>query len=150
MNSTVESTLLEMRVVADEGIELPAYKTAGAAGMDLCCAEDVSLAPMERRLVSTGLRIAIPDGYEGQVRPRSGLAIRHGLTMVNTPGTIDSDYRGEVGIILINLGQERVDLSKGERIAQLVICPVARAAVVRVDSLDETERGEGGFGSTGR
>jgi dUTP pyrophosphatase len=150
MNSTVESTLLEMRVVADEGIELPAYKTAGAAGMDLCCAEDVSLEPMERRLVSTGLRIAIPEGYEGQVRPRSGLAIRHGLTMVNTPGTIDSDYRGEVGIILINLGQERVDLSKGERIAQLVICPVARAAVVRVDSLDETERGEGGFGSTGR
>lgn len=127
----------------------PAYQTDGAAGLDLRAYEPVELAPLERRLVRTGVRVAIPPGYEGQVRPRSGLAVRHGLSMVNTPGTIDSDYRGEIQVLLINLGSEVVKLEVGERIAQLVVCPVARAEVRVVDALDETERGEGGFGSTG-
>jgi dUTP pyrophosphatase len=117
--------------------------------MDLRIIEDVVLEPGERRLARTGLRAAIPEGYEGQVRPRSGLAIKHGITMVNTPGTIDSDYRGEIGIILINLGQSVVKLEQGERVAQLVVCPVTRAEWRIVDALDETRRGEGGFGSTG-
>lgn len=111
---------------------------------------DVRLEPMERKLVPTGVRMAIPPGFEGQVRPRSGLAIKHGLSMVNTPGTIDSDYRGEIGVLMINLGQEAVELKGGERIAQLVVCPVVRAELAMVDDLDATERGEGGFGSTGR
>lgn len=128
---------------------MPRYQTAGAAGMDLCCAESFSLAPMERKLVPTGLRIAIPEGHEGQVRPRSGLAVRHGISMVNTPGTIDSDYRGEIALILINLGSDTVEFNRGERIGQLVVCPVTRVAIEVVDSLDGTERGEGGFGSTG-
>ena len=135
--------------VLGEGATLPSYATEGAAGMDLRSAVAVELAPMERKLVPTGLRLAIPHGYEGQVRPRSGLALRLGLSMVNTPGTIDSDYRGELGVILINLGQEPVKLEAGERIAQLVVCPIARAEPAAVDSLDDTERGGGGFGSTG-
>ena len=135
--------------VLGEGATLPSYATDGAAGMDLRSAVDVELAPLERKLVPTGLKMAIPAGYEGQVRPRSGLALRLGLSMVNTPGTIDSDYRGEVGVILINLGQEAVKLDAGERIAQLVVCPVVRAEPVAVNSLDETDRGGGGFGSTG-
>ena len=105
---------------------------------------------MERKLVPTGLRVAIPQGFEGQVRPRSGLAVKHGIGMINAPGTIDSDYRGEIKVILINLGSEVVRLDEGERIAQLVICPVARAAIIEVDELESTIRGEGGFGSTGR
>lgn len=117
--------------------------------MDLRIIEPIRLEPGQRVLARTGLSVAIPAGYEGQVRPRSGLALRHGISMVNTPGTIDSDYRGEVGIILINLGQSVVELNSGERVAQLVVCPVTRAAWRVVDSLDETERGEGGFGSTG-
>ena len=117
--------------------------------MDLRSIEEVELAPLERKLVRTGLKMAIPAGYEGQVRPRSGLALRLGLSMVNSPGTIDSDYRGEVGVILINLGAENVKLSAGERIAQLVVCPVVRAEPVAVVSLDMTTRGGGGFGSTG-
>lgn len=130
---------------------MPAYATPGAAGLDLCAKESVSLGPMERKLVPTGLRVAIPDGFEGQIRPRSGLALRHGLTMVNTPGTIDSDYRGEIGLIMINLGETVVKLEKGDRVAQLVICPVARAEVREVAQLAvDTSRGEGGFGSTGR
>jgi dUTP pyrophosphatase len=128
---------------------LPEYKTAGAAGMDLCGIESFELQPLERKLVRTGLRIAIPPGFEGQVRPRSGLALRHGIAMVNAPGTIDSDYRGEIGIILINLGSDPVSFGKGERVGQLVICPVARLALEVVSELDETERGQGGFGSTG-
>lgn len=128
---------------------MPSYATAGAAGMDLRSTADVTLAPMERQLVPTGLRVAIPEGFEGQVRPRSGLALRLGISMVNTPGTIDSDYRGEVGVILINLGRETVKLEAGERIAQLVVCPVVRAETVAVEVLDDTERGGGGFGSTG-
>ena len=133
-----------------EGATLPTYQTPGAAGMDLCCSEDVELAPMERRLVGTGVRMAIPEGYEAQVRPRSGLAVRYGISMVNTPGTIDSDYRGEIKVLLINLGAEVVTFDKGERIAQLVVCPVARAELKVVETLDGTGRGEGGFGSTGR
>jgi len=132
-----------------DGGQAPAYATPDAAGLDLRCIEDIELAPMQRTLARTGIRIAIPRGFEGQVRPRSGLALRHGLSMVNTPGTIDADYRGEIGIILINLGQDVVKLSSGERIAQLVIMPVVRAKIVEVEELDVTERGEGGFGSTG-
>ncbi len=122
-----------------------------AAGMDLAAdlAEPVSLAPGARAAISTGLAIAIADGYEGQVRPRSGLAIRNGLTVVNAPGTIDADYRGEVKVLLINLGTEPVTIESGMRIAQLVIAPVARADVEEVDVLDDTDRGAGGFGSTG-
>jgi dUTP pyrophosphatase len=137
-----------------EGLPLPSYESAGAAGMDLRAAlpeaEPVTLAPGERRLVPTGLSIALPQGFEAQVRPRSGLAIKHGVGCVNSPGTIDSDYRGEVQVILINLGQEPFVIRRGERIAQMLIAPVTRAAWVEVDALDETARGAGGFGSTGR
>lgn len=132
-----------------DGGHKPEYKTAGSAGMDLKCLESVELAPLERKLVPTGIRIAVPEGFEAQVRPRSGLAIDRGISLVNAPGTIDSDYRGEIGVILINLSNSVVKLDKGERIAQMVICPIARAEVILVDQLDETDRGEGGFGSTG-
>ncbi|MFZ4506513.1 MAG: dUTP diphosphatase [Fimbriimonas sp.] len=136
-------------IVVEPGVELPAYKTAGAAAVDLCCNEDFSLAPLERKLVPTGVRIAVPEGYEAQVRPRSGLALKHGISMVNTPGTIDSDYRGEIGLILINFGETVVQFSRGERVAQLVLCPVSRFEWQPVDQLDATDRGAGGFGSTG-
>lgn len=138
-----------VQFMLSEGATLPQYQTSGAAGMDLCSAETFTLAPMERRLVKTGLRLAIPDGYEAQVRPRSGMALKKGVGMVNSPGTIDSDYRGDLGIILINFGSEAVEISQGDRIGQLVIAPVARAEIQVVEVLDETERGEGGFGSTG-
>jgi dUTP pyrophosphatase len=138
-----------MPLVVGDGGRMPTYRTDGSAGLDLHCSECFELAPMERRLVGTGIRLAIPPGFEGQVRPRSGLALKHGITMVNTPGTIDSDYRGEIGLILINLGPETVKFEQGERVAQLVICPVARAELVLVRELDETQRGDGGFGSTG-
>lgn len=128
---------------------MPSYQTDGSAGLDLRCTESFTLEPLERKLVPTGIRIAIPHGYEGQVRPRSGLAVNHGLSMVNTPGTIDSDYRGEIKVCLINLGQSTVEIEGGERIAQLVICPVSRVELTATDSLVETDRGEGGFGSTG-
>lgn len=140
---------VEIAIQLGEGATMPSYQTEGAAGMDLRLAQSVTLEPMQRTLASTGLRMAIPRGYEGQVRPRSGLALRHGLSMVNTPGTIDADYRGEIQLILINLGSEVVQLAKGERVAQLVIAPVAQATMVEVTTLDTTERGEGGFGSTG-
>jgi dUTP pyrophosphatase len=134
-------------------LPLPAYETAGAAGMDLRAAiaedEPIVLRPGARFAVPTGLAFALPDGYEGQVRPRSGLAARHGVSQVNTPGTIDADYRGEVKVILINLGEEDFTIRRGDRIAQLVVAPVARATWLEVDSLDETVRGAGGFGSTG-
>jgi dUTP pyrophosphatase len=138
-----------LRVVLEDGAALPCYQTDGAAGLDVCCAEAFSLAPLERRLIKTGLRIAVPTGYEAQVRPRSGLAVRHGIAMVNAPGTIDSDYRGEVCLLLINLGADAVEFNRGERVGQLVVCPVARATLEIVEELDETNRGEGGFGSTG-
>lgn len=132
------------------GLPVPAYATEHAAGLDVVAAEDVTLRPGWRHAVATGFAIAIPEGYEVQVRPRSGLALRHGVTCLNTPGTIDADYRGEVKVILVNLGSAVVDIARGERIAQLVPAPVQRAAFVEVEELDETLRGEGGFGSTGR
>ncbi len=133
-------------------VPLPAYQSAGAAGLDLCAAidEDVVIESLQRKLIPTGLSIAIPLGYEGQVRPRSGLALRHGITVLNSPGTIDADYRGEVKVLLVNLSDTPFRLSRGERIAQLVICPVELGELVLVDELDATERGAGGYGSTGR
>ncbi len=131
-------------------LPIPRYMTPGAAGLDLLADEAASLAPGERRLVPTGLALEIPPGYEGQVRPRSGLAMRNGIGMVNAPGTVDSDYRGEVGVLLVNHGQERVDLARGDRIAQLVVAPVVRVTLVEVDELGASDRGAGGFGSTGK
>jgi dUTP pyrophosphatase len=134
-----------------EGLPLPSYATAGAAGLDLLAAVDgeVTLAPGERRLIPTGIAIALPPGYELQVRPRSGLALRHGLTMPNSPGTVDEDYRGELQVILMNAGQEPFTVTRGMRIAQAVLAPVVRIAWREVVDLDETARGAGGFGSTG-
>ena len=132
-----------------EGLPLPAYATDGAAGMDVVSAEDVTLAPGARHAVATGLAVAIPHGFEIQVRPRSGLALKHGISVPNTPGTIDSDYRGELKVILINHGGEAFDVRRGDRVAQLVLAPVTRASWLPVHELDETARGEGGFGSTG-
>ncbi|HLK26192.1 MAG TPA: dUTP diphosphatase [Caulobacteraceae bacterium] len=136
-----------------EGLPLPAYETAHAAGLDLRCAapeaEPILLRPGARAAVPTGLCLAIPEGFEGQVRPRSGLALREGVTCLNTPGTIDADYRGEVKVILINLGAAEVTVRRGERIAQLVIAPAPQAALSEVAELPATPRGEGGFGSTG-
>lgn len=136
---------------AQQDLSLPSYETAGSAGMDVAAAIDASLtiAPGEIVLVSTGFAVAIPPGFEIQVRPRSGLAVKHGVTIVNSPGTIDADYRGEVKVGLINLGRQPFTLRRGDRIAQLVLAPVARGAWVQVDQLDQTERGSGGFGHTG-
>jgi dUTP pyrophosphatase len=135
-----------------QGLELPAYATPHAAGMDLraALAEPMVLKPMERALVPTGLAMAIPEGYEGQVRPRSGLALKHGLTCLNTPGTIDADYRGEVKVLLVNLGNEAFTIQRGERIAQLVLAAHASAGWQAVEALPATSRGEGGFGHTGK
>ncbi|WP_337848363.1 dUTP diphosphatase [Sphingomonas sp.] len=143
-------TIRLMRLPHGEGLPLPAYATAGAAGMDVVAAEDLVLAPGARHAVATGFAIAIPPGYEVQVRPRSGLALKHGITCLNTPGTIDEDYRGEVKVILANLGDAPFTIARGERIAQLVPAPVQRALFEEVAVLDETDRGSGGFGSTGR
>jgi len=148
------TTVRVERLPHAEGLALPAYETAGSAGMDLRAAvaafEPVVLAPGERRLIPTGLKVALEPGYEAQVRPRSGLALKHGVTCLNSPGTIDSDYRGEVGVILINHGQVAFEIQRGERIAQMVIAPYAQAVMAEVEALDETARGAGGFGSTGR
>jgi dUTP pyrophosphatase len=138
------------RLPNNEDLPLPAYETAGAAGMDLRAAEAVTLKPGARHLVPTGLAIALPDGFEAQVRPRSGLAVKHGVTVLNAPGTIDSDYRGEVKVPLINHGQDDFVIARGDRIAQMVIAPVTRAAWSEVDLLGDTARGAGGFGSSGR
>jgi dUTP pyrophosphatase len=129
--------------------QLPSYQSSEAAGMDLVSIEDVILEPMQRRAISTGLSIEMPPGYEGQVRPRSGLALKQGLTCLNSPGTIDSDYRGEVKVLLVNLSSELAKIRSGDRIAQLVIAPVCRATLVEVENLQDTVRGGGGFGSTG-
>lgn len=137
------------RLPHGEGLELPNYATPGAAGMDVLSAEDVVLEPGMRHAVATGLAFAIPDGYEIQVRPRSGLALKHGVSVPNTPGTIDSDYRGELKVIMINFGSEPFAIHRGDRVAQLVLAPVTRASWVQVAELDDTQRGEGGFGSTG-
>ena len=131
------------------GLPLPAYASTGAAGMDIVAAESLRLAPGARHAVVTGFAISIPEGYEVQVRPRSGLALKHGVTCLNTPGTIDSDYRGEVKVILANLGDEPFGIARGDRIAQLVPAPVQRATLDEVEELDDTDRGSGGFGSTG-
>lgn len=131
-------------------LPLPAYATSGAAGMDVVAAEDVTLASGARHAVATGFAIAIPEGFEVQVRPRSGLALKHGITCLNTPGTIDSDYRGEVKVILANLGDSPFEVKRGDRIAQLVPAQVTRASLIESADLDETDRGSGGFGSTGR
>ena len=141
--------ILFKRLPHGEGLPLPAYATEGAAGMDVVAAEDVDLAPAQRHAVATGLALAIPHGYEIQVRPRSGLALKHGISAPNAPGSIDSDYRGELKIILINHGQESFAIRRGDRIAQLVLAPVTRGTWLEVDDLGETARGEGGFGSTG-
>ena len=138
------------RLPHGEGLPLPAYATDHAAGLDVVAAEALTLAPGARAAVSTGFAIAIPVGFEVQVRPRSGLALKHGITCLNTPGTIDADYRGEVKVILANLGAEPFEIVRGERIAQLVPAAVQRAGFVEVGTLDATARGEGGFGSTGR
>lgn len=148
------SEAIEIGIAREPGCEdlpLPAYETALASGMDLRAAllEPLTLVPGERALVPTGLRIALPPGIEAQIRPRSGLAIRHGISMVNTPGTIDADYRGQIRIILINLGQAPFTIQRGDRIAQMVIAPVLRAIWRESDSLDPTSRGHGGFGHTG-
>lgn len=137
------------RLPHGEGLPLPAYETAGAAGMDLRAAGDMTLSPGARALVPTGLSIALPEGYEAQVRPRSGLAVKHGVTVLNAPGTIDSDYRGEVKVPLINHGQQDFVIGRGDRIAQMVIAPVTRIAWSEVEVLDDTARGAGGFGSSG-
>ena len=137
------------RLPHGEGLALPAYATEGAAGMDVLAAEDVTLAPGARHAVATGLSVAIPPGYEIQVRPRSGLALKHGISVPNTPGTIDSDYRGELKVILINHGAQAFAIARGDRIAQLVLAPVTQAAWDEVAQLDDTARGAGGFGSTG-
>jgi len=142
---------------ADRGLPLPAYETPGAAGADIRAnlppdqrAEGVTLAPMERRIVATGIRVEIPPGFEMQIRPRSGLATKHGITLPNTPGTIDSDYRGPLGVALVNLGPAPYTIHHGDRIAQMIVAPVVQAGFRVVDRLSDTGRGEGGFGSTGR
>jgi dUTP pyrophosphatase len=134
------------------GLPLPAYATTSSAGVDLAAAviSEIALAPGERKAVPTGIAIALPEGYEGQIRPRSGLALKHGITILNSPGTIDADYRGEIQIILANLGSETVTLARGQRIAQLVVAPVSRVAFDEVAALPASGRGAGGFGSTGR
>lgn len=140
------------RVRPDSDLPLPRYMTSHAAGMDLCAdlSEELTLMPGERRLIPTGIAIALPDGYEAQIRPRSGLALRHGIALVNSPGTIDPDYRGEIGVIVINHSAEPFAIKAGERIAQMVFAPFARAELTEVVELDGTGRGEGGFGHTGR
>ncbi|MFZ5439702.1 MAG: dUTP diphosphatase [Myxococcota bacterium] len=142
---------VKVRRVRPSELPLPSYQTEHSAGMDLLAdlPEDVALEPLERRLIPTGLALELPPGFEGQVRPRSGLALKQGLTCLNSPGTVDADYRGEVGVILINLSKERVILKRGDRIAQLVIAPVVQATLVEVEVLGDSGRGAGGFGSTG-
>ena len=145
------TTISIKRLPSAEGLTLPHYATSGAAGADLQAAvsEPIALAPGERALVPSGLAMAIPEGWEAQVRPRSGLALKHGVTVLNTPGTIDSDYRGEVGVVLINHGDAPFTVARGDRIAQIIFAPVAQPSLVEVDVLPDTERGSGGFGSTG-
>jgi len=142
---------IRVKIIGADGVELPGYATAESAGMDLRAhlTEPMELAPGERCLVPTGLRIALPPGYEAQVRPRSGLALKHGVTVLNSPGTIDADYRGEIGVILINLSQSTFRIENNDRIAQMVVAPYTRVAWEPADSLDATDRGEGGFGHTG-
>jgi len=149
MHSPAEVPVAVKILPHGEGLPLPVYATDGAAGMDVVSAEDVTLAPGGRHAVAPGLSMAIPAGFEIQVRPRSGLALKHGISVPNSPGTIDSDYRGELKVILINHGADAFEIRRGDRVAQLVLAPVTRASWLQVEELDETLRGEGGFGSTG-
>ena len=144
--------MLQLPVINEGPYELPAYATLSSAGLDLkaVLAEAVTVGPLERKIVGTGLKIALPEGYEAQVRPRSGLAAKHGITVLNAPGTIDADYRGEIGVILVNLSNEPFTIQPGERIAQLVVAQYSQVEWKPVESLDSTQRGEGGFGSTGK
>lgn len=144
--------MIQLPVINESPYELPAYATVSSAGLDLKAVLDqpLTLQPLERKIIGTGLKIALPEGYEAQVRPRSGLAAKHGLTVLNAPGTIDADYRGEIGVILVNLSNEAVEINPGERIAQLVVAQYTQVDWQSVTSLDTTDRGEGGFGSTGK
>ena len=138
-----------LRLAHGEGLALPAYETEHAAGMDLRAAEDAILAPGARALVATGFAIALPHGFEAQVRPRSGLAAKHGVTVLNAPGTIDADYRGELMVLLVNHGAEPFTIRRGDRIAQMIVAPVVKARLTETAKLSDTDRGSGGFGSTG-
>lgn len=142
---------IKVKIINNSGHELPAYETPSAAGMDVraCLTEPVTLAPLERALIPTGLRIQLPQGYECQIRPRSGLALRHGISLVNAPGTVDADYRGEIGVIVINLSNEPFTINDGERICQMVVKEYVHVTWEPVERIDETERGDGGFGHTG-
>ena len=144
--------MIQLPVINDSPYDLPAYATVSSAGLDLKAVLDqpITLKPLERKIIGTGLKIALPEGFEAQVRPRSGLAAKQGITVLNAPGTIDADYRGEIGVILVNLSNEAVEISPGERIAQLVIAQYTQVNWQLVNSLDATDRGEGGFGSTGK
>ncbi|GCD78183.1 deoxyuridine 5'-triphosphate nucleotidohydrolase [Thermaurantimonas aggregans] len=144
--------VVKVSIINDSTNALPEYQTIHSAGMDLRAnlSESITLLPGERRLIPTGLKIALPHGYEAQVRPRSGLALKYGITCLNSPGTIDADYRGEIGVLLINLGQEPFEIKPGDRIAQLVVAPYSRVEWAQVLELPTSERGEGGFGSTGK
>lgn len=144
--------ILAKRIEGAEDLPLPRYMTSGAAGMDLYAAieESVTILPGEIKLIPTGLQVALPQGYEAQIRPRSGLALRNGISMVNTPGTIDADYRGEIGVIMINFGREPFQINRGDRIAQMIFNKVAIGELIEVSDLDETERSTGGFGHTGK
>ena len=144
--------MIQLPVINDSPYDLPAYATVSSAGLDLKAVLDqpISLQPLERKIIGTGLKIALPEGYEAQVRPRSGLAAKHGITVLNAPGTIDADYRGEIGVILVNLSNEALEINPGERIAQLVVAQYTQVDWQPVTSLDTTDRGEGGFGSTGK
>ena len=144
--------MVKVKIVNKGRQQLPAYATLQSAGMDLRAniEEPIELQPLERRLIPTGLCMALPDGYEAQVRPRSGLALKHGITVLNTPGTIDADYRGEVGVVLVNLSNTSFTIEPGERIAQMVIAKYEQATLEEVEILDETERGAGGYGHSGR
>ena len=144
--------MIQLPVINDSPYDLPAYATVSSAGLDLKAFLDqpISLQPLERKIIGTGLKIALPEGFEAQVRPRSGLAAKHGITVLNAPGTIDADYRGEIGVILVNLSNEAVEIAPGERIAQLVVAQYTQVDWELVATLDTTARGEGGFGSTGK
>lgn len=143
---------MKVKIINKSNNELPAYETSASAGLDLRAfiPETITLLPLERKLIKTGLFLEIPEGYEAQVRPRSGLAIKNGITVLNSPGTIDADYRGEVGVILVNISQDNFEVNSGDRIAQMVFAKVKQAKWILSEELSETERGEGGFGSTGK
>ena len=143
---------MKVKIINKSNNELPAYETSASAGLDLRAfiPETITLLPLERKLIKTGLFLEIPEGYEAQVRPRSGLALKNGITVLNSPGTIDADYRGEVGVILVNISQDNFEINSGDRIAQMVFAKVKQAKWIVAEELSETERGEGGFGSTGK